>query len=174
MSAEHSADPGQVSPFRKSKIVMRIGLIVVGLSTLTIMELGTPSRTKSAPDPFDQLMIDASASPDTLETADRLEMHQLQHEARFPPVSLAESPSDVSVRAPRNASTFEFGANNRKEDVVGTLKPKNTDKTRPNRTNSNKAPKAKRSKATVEVKPCRPKTFDNLLQALNLSSRCHI
>jgi hypothetical protein len=131
MSAEHSADPGQVSPFRKSKIVMRIGLIVVGLSTLTIMELGTPSRTKSAPDPFDQLMIDASASPDTLETADRLEMHQLQHEARFPPVSLAESPSDVSVRAPRNSSTFEFGANNRKEDVVGTLKPKNTDKTRP-------------------------------------------
>ena len=69
MSAKHSADSGQVSPFRKSKIMMRMGLIVVGLSTLTIMELGTPCRTKtSAPDPFDQLMTDASVSPDTLET----------------------------------------------------------------------------------------------------------
>ena len=40
--------------------MMRTGLIVVGLSTVTIMELGTASRTKTnARDPFDQLMIDA-------------------------------------------------------------------------------------------------------------------
>jgi len=62
----------------KSKIMMRMG--VVGLGTLTVMELGTPSRTKtSAKDPFDQLTIDVSVSPDTLETADRLEMHHFQH-----------------------------------------------------------------------------------------------
>jgi hypothetical protein len=55
-----------------------MGLIVFGLSTLTVMELGTPSRTKtSAPDPFEQLTVDVSVSSDTLETADRLEIHHL-------------------------------------------------------------------------------------------------
>ena len=66
--------------------MMRVGLIVVGLSALTIMELGTPPRTKtSAPDPFEQLTVDVSVSGDTLETADRLEIHHLQHEAPVQP-----------------------------------------------------------------------------------------
>ena len=64
--------------------MMRVGLIVVGLSALTIMELGTPPRTKtSAPDPFEQLTVDVSVSGDTLETADRREIHYLQHKHRF-------------------------------------------------------------------------------------------
>ena len=156
--------------------MMRMGLIVVGLGTLTVMELGTPSRTKtSATDPFDQLTIDVRVSPDTLETADRLEMHNLQHEAPLQPVSPVESPSDVTALVARNYSAFELGANSKK-DVARKLKhkPKNTDsnKLRPNRTNSNKAPKTDRSKAIVEVKPCRPNALDSLLQALNLSSRC--
>jgi hypothetical protein len=155
--------------------MMRLGLIVVGLGTLTVMELGTPSRTKtSTTDPFDQLTIDVSVSPDTLETADRPEMHHLQH-APLQPVSPVESLPDVTALVPRNTSAFELGANNKK-DVVRKLKPKpkNTDsnKPRPNRTNSNKAPKTERSKAIVEVKPCRPNALDSLLQALNLSSRC--
>src|ERR1700674_4383310 len=116
--------------------MMRMGLIVVGLGTLAVMELGTPSRTKtSATDPFDQLTIDVSVSPDTLETADRLEMHNLQHEA--PPVSPVESPPDVTALVPRNSNAFELGANIKK-DVVRKLKPKpkNTDsnKLRPDRT----------------------------------------
>ena len=156
--------------------MMRMGLIVVGLGTLTVMELGTPSRTKtSATDPFDQLTIDVSVSPDTLETADRLEMHNLQHEAPLQLVSPVESPLDVTALVPRNSNALELGANNKK-DVVRKLKPKpkNTDsnKLRPDRTNSNKAPKTERSKAIVEVKPCRPNALDSLLQALNLSSRC--
>jgi hypothetical protein len=156
--------------------MMRMGLIVVGLGTLTVMELGTPSRTKtSATDPFDQLTIDVSVSPDTLETADRLEMHNLQHEAPLQPVSPVKSPLDVTALVPRNSNASELGANNKK-DVVRALKPKpkNTDsnRLRPNRTNSNKAPKTERSKAIVEVKPCRPNALDSLLQALNLSSRC--
>ena len=62
--------------------MMRMGLIVVSLSTLTVMELGTPSRTKTnVPDPFDQLTVNVSVSPDTLEAADRIEMHHLQHKA---------------------------------------------------------------------------------------------
>jgi hypothetical protein len=154
--------------------MMRMGLIAVGLGTLAVMELGTPSRTKtSATDLFDQLTIDVSVSPDTLETADRLEMHNLQHEA--PPVSPVESLADVTALVPRNSNAFELGANIKK-DVVRKLKPKpkNTDsnKLRPNHTNSNKAPRTERSKAIVEVKSCRPNALDSLLQALNLSSRC--
>jgi hypothetical protein len=107
--------------------MMRMGLNVVGLGTLTVMELGTPSRTKtSAKDPFDQLTIDVSVSPDTLETADRLEMHHLQHEAPLQPVSPVESPPDVTALVPRNSSAVELGANNKK-DVVRKLKPKPKD-----------------------------------------------
>ena len=62
--------------------MMRMALIVVCLSTLTVIELVTPSRTKTnAPDPFDQLTVDVSVSPDTLEAADRIEIHHLQDEA---------------------------------------------------------------------------------------------
>ena len=93
--------------------MMRMGLIVVGLSTLTILELGTPSRTKtSAPDPFDQLMIDASVSPDTLETADRLETHHLPHQAPLrPPPAIPTVPPDLVTLVPREPGTVGLGAN---------------------------------------------------------------
>jgi hypothetical protein len=93
--------------------MMRMGLIVVGLSTLTIMELGTPSLTKtSAPDPFDQLMIDASVSPDTLETADRLETHHLPHGALLrPPQAIPTVPPDLATLANREAGTGGLGSN---------------------------------------------------------------
>jgi hypothetical protein len=157
--------------------MMRIGLIVVGLCTLTIMELGTPARTKtSAPDPFEQLAVDVSVSRDTLEKADRLETHYLQHEVPVQPISLVEAapPPDVTAIIPEDDSNGR-GTNDKKE-VVRKLKPKpkytTPSKPRPKLTNSNKAPKTERSKAMVEVKPCRATAFDSLLQALNLSSRC--
>ena len=159
--------------------MMRIGLIVVGLCTLTIMELGTPARTKtSAPDPFEHLIVDVSVSRDTLETADRLEIHDLQHEARVQTISPAEPtlPPDVTANIPEDDSSTVGRGKNDKKDVVRKPKPKpkytTHDKPRPKLTNSNKAPKRERSKAMVEVKPCRPTPFDSLLQALNLSSRC--
>ena len=71
--------------------MMRMGLIVVSLSALTVMELGTPLRTKTnAPDPFDQLTVDVSVTPDTLEAADRIEIHHLQDEAPLQPASPIE------------------------------------------------------------------------------------
>src|SRR5258706_6007747 len=103
---------------RKSKIMMRMGLIVVGLGTLTVKELGTPSRTKtSATDPFDQLTIDVSVSPDTLETADRLEKHNLQHEAPIQTGSPVQSPPDVTALDTRNYNASELRANNKKDMV---------------------------------------------------------
>jgi len=160
--------------------MMRMGLIVVGLSTLTIMELGTPSRTNtSAPDPFDQLMIDASVSPDTLETADRLETHHLPHEALLrPPPAIPTVPPDLVTLVPREPGTVGLGAND-KTDMVRKQKPKpkyatDPDKPLPKRTSSHQAPMIERSKArtVVEVKPCRQRAFDSLLQALNLPSQC--
>ena len=75
----------------ESKIMMRMGLIVVSLSALTAMELGTPSPTKTnAPDPIDQLTVNVSVASDTLEAADRIEIHHLQDEASPQPDSPVE------------------------------------------------------------------------------------
>src|SRR6476469_7997338 len=103
--------------------MMRMGLIVVGLSTLTILELGTPSRTKtSAPDPFDQLMIDANVSPDTSETADRLETHHLPHQEPLrPPPAIPTVPPDLVTLVPREPGTVGLGAN---DNMVKRQEPK--------------------------------------------------
>ena len=157
---------------------MRMGLIVACLSTLTVVALVTPSRTKSnAPDPSDHLTVDVGVSPDTLEAADRIEIHQLQHEAPIQPVSPVEPtlPPAVTASVQEDSTTAGLSANDKK-DVVKTPKPrpKHTDpnRPRPKHTNSNKAPKTERSKAIAEIKLCRPKALDGLLQALNFSSRC--
>ena len=156
--------------------MMRMGLIAVGLSTLIVMELGTPSSTKtSAPDPFDQLTINVSVSPDTLETADRLETHHLQHKVPFQAISPVEAPPQppaVTDSVQEDSSTAGLSANDEK-DVVKMPKPrpKYTD-SRPKHPNSNKSPKTERSKAIVEIKQCRSNALDGLLKALNLSSRC--
>jgi hypothetical protein len=159
--------------------MMRMGLIVVGLSALTIMELGTPPRTKtSAPDPFEQLTVDVSVSGDTLETADRREIHYLQ-QAPVQPLSPVEPTLPPDVTAATTPETDSSTVGSRKDDkkhVVRKLRPRpkytEPNKPKPKPTNSNTAARMDRSKAMVEVKPCRPYSFDSLLQALNLSPRC--
>jgi len=153
--------------------------IVVGLGALTVMELGTPSPTKtSVPDTFAQLTFDASALGDTLETADRREVHHLQHETAVQPIIATEPipPPDRTALIPEEDSSADKRATSDQKDVVRKPKPKpkytTPNKPRPKLTNSNKAPKTQRSKAVAELKPCRPNAFDGLLQALNLSSRC--
>jgi len=159
--------------------MMRVGLIVVGLSALTIMELGAPPRTKrSAPDPFEQLTAGVSVSGDTLQTADRRELHHLPHEAPGQPASSVEPtpPPDGTAITPGKDSTTVGSGSGDKNLVVRKLRPgpKYTEpnKPKPKPTSSNKAVRVARSKAMVEVKSCRPNAFDSLLQALNLSSRC--
>ena len=162
--------------------MMRVGLIVVGLSALTIMELGTPPRAKTAaPDPFEQLTVDISVSGDTLETADRLEIHRLQHEATVQPTSAVEPtlPPDVTTATTSETDSSAVGSGTiEKKHVVRKSRPgpkytePNKPKPKPKPANSNKVARMDRSKAMVEVKPCRPYSFDSLLQALNLSPRC--
>jgi hypothetical protein len=159
--------------------MMRVILIVVGVSALTIMALGTPPRTKtSAPDRFEQLAVDASVSGDTLQTADRREIHRLQHEAPVQPISFVEPtpPSAGTAINPKKDSSTVGNGTDDKKHVVRKPKPgpRHTEpnEPKPKPANSNKAVGMVRSKAIVEVKPCRPNAFDSLLQALNLSSRC--
>ena len=161
--------------------MMRICLIVVGLAVLIVMELGTPSRSKpSVPDPFEQLTVDVSASGDTLKKGDRLEVHRLPQEASVQPIAPAEPisppPADpIAVLVEANSGVVGSTANVKK-DLVKRPKPRPKDaapsKPAPKLANSSKAAKAEKSKAVVELKPCRPNAFDELLQALNLSSRC--
>ena len=159
--------------------MMRVGLIVVGLSALTIMELGAPPRTTtSAPDPYEQLTVGVSVSGDTLQTADRRELHHLPHEAPGRPASSVEPtpPLDRTAITPGKDSTTVGSGTGDKNHVVRKLRPRpkytEPNKPKPKPTNSNIAVRMVRSKAMVDVKACRPNAFDNLLQALNLSSRC--
>ncbi|MBI5263998.1 MAG: hypothetical protein HY852_19510 [Bradyrhizobium sp.] len=158
-------------------MMMRVGLIVVGLSALAIMELATPPRTTtSAPDRFEQLALDASI--ETLEMVDRREVHHLQHEslvAEISPVEPTSTPNLAAIISEKDLSTVQLGTNDKKH-VVKKLSPKpkytTGKRTRPKLINSNRAPKTERFDAMVEHKPCRPGAFDGLLKALNLSSRC--
>lgn len=161
--------------------MMRICLIVIGLGVLIAMELGTPSRSKPGElDPFEQLKLDASASGDTLKKGDRLEVHRLPQEAPAQPVALAETaspppPDLIAILAEKNSGVVGSTPGARK-DVVKKPKPRPKDaapgKPPPKLANSSKAAKAEKPKAVVELKPCRPNAFDELLQALSLSSRC--
>ena len=161
--------------------MMRICLIVVGLAVLIIMELGTPSRSKpSELDPFEQLKVDVSASGDTLRKGDRLEVHRLPQEPPVQPKTPAEPvssrPPDLIARiAEENFDVAALAPNDRKHAVKKPKpQPKHAthNKPRPKAANSDKATKMERPKAVVELKPCRPNAFDELLQALSLSSRC--
>ncbi len=161
--------------------MMRICLIVIGLGVLLAMELGTPSRSKpSELDPFERLTLDTSASGDTLKKGDRLEVHRLPQEAPVPPIALAETvspppPDLIAILAEKNSGVVG-STPSAKRDVVKKPKPRPKDaapsKPPPKLANSSKAAKAEKPKAVVELKPCRPNAFDELLQALSLSSRC--
>ena len=69
--------------------MMRAALIVVGLSTLAIMEIETPPRTtKAAVEPLAQsTAVGMSDSRGTLTKTDRLEIPFLQHDAMAQPSS---------------------------------------------------------------------------------------
>ena len=108
--------------------MMRVGLIVVGLSALTIMELGTSPRAKTAaPDPFEQPTVDVRVSGDTLETADRLEIHRLQYEAVVQPTSPVEPtlPPDVTAATtPETDSSTVGSGKDDKKHVVRKSRPR--------------------------------------------------
>jgi hypothetical protein len=152
--------------------MMRAVLILVGLSTLAIMELETPPRTtKVTREPIAQSTVGISESRGTLTMADRLEIRYLQYDAPVQPISTFErmTPSDVTAIIPQQApNIIDPHRRGAKEKKVVVVKPK----PRPKHPELKKPAKTDWAKATIEIKPCRPNAFDGLLKALNLAPGC--
>jgi hypothetical protein len=161
--------------------MMRAALILVGVGSLVAMELRTPPRVAKAVNrPLTQSTVGVGDSRDTLAKADRLEIPYFQNELPTQPISFVERmpPADstpvISKEASKIVSGNRHDAKTKKVAFVGPKpRPKIPDsKTRPKTTDSKTVANTHRSKAPMDVKPCRPNAFDSFLKALNLSSGC--
>jgi hypothetical protein len=161
--------------------MMRAALILVGVGSLVAMELRTPPRVaKDVNRPLTQSTVGVGDSRDTLAKADRLEIPYFQNELPTQPISFVERmpPADstpvISKEASKIVSGNRHDAKTKKVAFVGPKpRPKIPDsKTRPKTTDSKTVANTHRSKAPMDVKPCRPNAFDSFLKALNLSSGC--
>jgi hypothetical protein len=147
---------------------MRVALILVGLSTLTAMELKTlPRTTKPVVEPPAQAAV---GSYDTLTRADRLVIpHRL--EARPQPISSSEviTPQDQTstvAQEPSNSLEQHKRSAGPAKAAVALLKA------RPRHGTSKVTAKLNRATPVAEVKSCTSGVFDGLLRALNLPTRC--
>jgi hypothetical protein len=161
--------------------MMRAALILVGVGSLVAMELGTPPRVaKAVNQPLTQSTVRVGDSRDTLAKADRLEIPYFQNELPTQPISFVERmpPADstpiISKEASKIVSGNRHDAKTKKIAFVRPeLRPKIPDsKPRPKTTDSKTVANTYRSKAPMDVKPCRPNAFDSFLKALNLPSGC--
>jgi hypothetical protein len=164
--------------------MMRAALILVGVGSLFAMERGTPPRVAKAVDqPLTQPTLGVTDSRDTLAKAGRLEIRYFQNELPTQPISFeltppADSTPVISKEASKIVSGNRHDAETRK---IAFLRPKPRPKipdskprpnTRPTATDSNTVADTYRSKAPMDVTPCRPDAFDRFLKALNLRSGC--
>jgi hypothetical protein len=160
--------------------MMRAALILVGVGSLFAMERGTPPRVAKAVDqPPIQSTVGVSDSRDTLAKAGRLEIPYFQNELPTQPISFeltppVDSTPVISKEASKIVSGNRHDAENKK---IAFLRPKPRpkipdSKPRPTTTDSNTVANTYRSKAPIDVTPCRPNAFDSFLEALNLRSGC--
>ena len=163
--------------------MMRAAVILVGVGSLFAMERGTPPRVAKAVDqPPIQSTVGVSDPRDTLK-ADRLEISYFQNELPTQLISFqltppADSTPVISKEASKIVSGNRHDAETRK---IAFVRPKPRPKipdskprpnTRPTTTDSNTVANTYRSKAPMDVTPCRPNAFDRFLEALNLRSGC--
>lgn len=176
---------------------MRAALILVGIGSLVAMELGTPPRVAKAVDqPLTQSTVGAGDPRDTLAKADRLEIPYFQKQLSTRLISFAEPmpPADSTPVISKEAGKIVGGnrhdaktdaktdtksdAKTKKVASVGPKpRPKIPDskprpRTRSETTDSKTVANTNRSKAPMDVKPCRPNVFDSFLKALKLPSGC--
>ena len=165
--------------------MMRAALILVGVGSLVAMELGTPPRVaKAVNQPLTQSTVGVADSRDTLAKADRLEIPYFQNELPTQPISFVERmpPADstpiISKQASKIISGNRHDAKTKKvafvrPELKPKLRPKIPDsEPRPKTTDSKTIANTSRSKAPMDVKPCRPNAFDSFLKALHLPSGC--
>jgi hypothetical protein len=187
--------------FRKRKIMMRAALIVLGLSSLAVMELETPARSKKpAPDSLEQTTVatepsrdTAEPSRDTLTLADRFVFAPVQPQTTIQPVSFVEPipPPEVKAIVPQeirqedsNSNQNRPGANNKKvvvkKPVAVKPKPeakqanakKNATTDHSKLTTTEKVKTTESKVKTTEIKACQPNAVDRLLKILNLPGAC--
>ena len=163
---------------------MRAALVLVGVGLLVAMELGTPPRVaKAVNQPLTQSTVGAGDSRDTLAKADRLEIPYFQNELPTLPISFeltppADSTPIISKQASKIISGNRHDAKTKKvvfvrPELRPKLRPKIPDsEPRPKTTDSKTIANTSRSKAPMDVKPCRPNAFDSFLKALHLPSGC--
>jgi hypothetical protein len=169
------------SSFGKREIMMRAALILVSVGSLVAMELATPPRVaKAVNPPLTPSTAVAGDSQDTLAKADRLEIPYFRNELPVQPSSFVERtpPADATRVISKAASKIVSGSSHdAKTSRVALVPPKPRPripdskpgtKTIDSRTVAN----TDRSKAPMDVKPCRPNVFDSLLKALSLPSGC--
>ena len=161
--------------------MMRAALILVGVGLLVAMEIGTPPRVAKAVDqPLTQSTVGVGDSRDTLTKADRLEIPYFQNELPTQPISFVQRmpPADSTPVISKEASKIVSGnRHDAKTKKVAFVRPKlrskiPDSKPRPKTTDSKTVANTNRSKAPMDVKPCRPNAFDSFLKALNLPSGC--
>jgi hypothetical protein len=142
---------------------MRRALVLVGFSTLAVIELETaPWTTKPVNEPPAQATI---GPRDTLTTADRLE---IPHILEAQPISSSEVmplPDQTTIIAPESSNFVEDKRSSRGRKSVVMLP-------RPRAEHRNATAKPNRIKPMAEVKPCPSGIFDGLFRALKLSTRC--
>ena len=163
--------------------MMRAALILVGVGSLFAMERGTPPRVAKAVDqPATQSIVDVSDPRDTLK-ADRLEIPYFQNELPTQPISFELTPpADSTPVISKEASKIVGGKrHDAKTEKVAVERPKPRPNipdskprpnTRPTTTDSDTVANTSRSKAPMDVTPCRPNAFDRFLKTLNLRSGC--
>jgi hypothetical protein len=161
--------------------MMRAALILVGVGSLVAMELRTPPRVaKAVNQPLTQSTVGVGDSRDTLTKADRLEIPYFQNELPTQPISFVQRmpPADSTPVISKEASKIVSGnRHDAKTKKVAFVRPKlrskiPDSKPRPKTTDSKTVANTNRSKAPMDVKPCRPNAFDSFLKALNLPSGC--
>jgi hypothetical protein len=160
---------------------MRAALILVGVGSLVARELRTPPRVaKAVNQPLTQSTVGVGDSRDTLTKADRLEIPYFQNELPTQPISFVQRmpPADSTPVISKEASKIVSGnRHDAKTKKVAFVRPKlrskiPDSKPRPKTTDSKTVANTNRSKAPMDVKPCRPNAFDSFLKALNLPSGC--
>jgi hypothetical protein len=181
--------------------MMRAALILVGVGLLVAMEIATPPRVaKAVNQPLTQSTVGAGDSRNTLAKADRLEIPYFQNQLSTQLISFVEPmpPADSKPVISKEAGKIAGGnRHDAKTDVKTDAKsdakikkvasihpeprpkipdskprPRTRPETRPKTTDSKAVANTHRSKAPIDVKPCRPNAFDGLLKALKLPSGC--
>jgi hypothetical protein len=154
------------------RTVWLAGLCLIGLGAMVGIKAVPPTTTPNVGASAEQTTIATGSSHDTLTKADKLEIAYVRVPVALEPVMLATqvsdetSPQPLSLTVPKIVSRHWHDQNAKKLAAVS-----------PDRHMKIQQPKGgksvDRSKATVDLRPCRrPEGFTGLLRALNLSPGC--